>query len=118
MRSQNYKWFTASLMWYFTDRMHAVMNGRECRVVESNAIGTEDTDGRKVITLRLQRPKTFLFSPGQYVFLSIKGGDRVVAVLYISPKKFIYFLKHPEDPDFRAFRLKIPSSATAKTTSL
>jgi hypothetical protein len=31
-------------------------------------------------------------------------GDRVVAVLYISPKKFIYFLKHPEDPDFRAFR--------------
>lgn len=45
-------------------------------------------------------------------------GDRVVAVLYISPKKFIYFLKHPEDPDFRAFRLKIPSSATAKTTSL
>jgi hypothetical protein len=36
-------------------------------------------------------------------------GDRVVAVLYISPKKFIYFLKHPEDPDFRAFRLKIPS---------
>lgn len=75
VRSQNFKWFTASLMWYFTDRMHAVMNGRECRVVESNAIGTEDTDGRKVITLRLQRPKTFLFSPGQYVFLSIKGID-------------------------------------------
>ena len=39
VRSQNFKWFTASLMWYFTDRMHAVMNGRECRVVESNAIG-------------------------------------------------------------------------------
>ena len=47
-----------------------------------------------------------------------EDGDRVVAVLYISPKKFIYFLKHPEDPDFRAFRFKIPSSATAQTTSL
>ena len=34
----------------------------------------------------------------------VHGGDKVVAVLYISPKKFIYFLKHPEDPDFRAFR--------------
>jgi len=31
-------------------------------------------------------------------------GIGVVAVLYISPKKFIYFLKHPEDPYFRAFR--------------
>ena len=31
-------------------------------------------------------------------------GDRVVVVLYISPNKFIYFLKHPEDPDFRVFR--------------
>ena len=54
-----------------------------------------------------------VFDPQQYT-----SGDRVVAVLYISPKKFIYFLKHPEDPDFRAFRLKFPSSATAKTTSL
>ena len=75
VRSQNFKWFTASLLWYFTDRMHAMMNGRECRVVESKAIGAEDPDGRKVIILRLQRPKTFVFLPGQYVFLGIKGID-------------------------------------------
>ena len=37
-------------------------------------------------------------------FYTLRKGDRVVAVLYISPKKFIYFLKHPEDPYFRAFR--------------
>ena len=35
---------------------------------------------------------------------SASQGDRVVVVLYISPNKFIYFLKHPEDPDFRVFR--------------
>jgi len=29
-----------------------------------------------------------------------------------------YFLNVPKDPDFRAFRLKIPSAATAQTTSL
>ena len=34
----------------------------------------------------------------------VRGGDRVIVVLYISPNIFIYFLKHPEDPDFRVFR--------------
>jgi hypothetical protein len=75
VRSQNFKWFTASLLWYFTDRMHAAMNGRECRVVDARAIGPDDADGRKVINLRLERPKTFLFGPGQYVFLSIPKID-------------------------------------------
>ena len=39
-----------------------------------------------------------------HVDVGVAVGDRVVVVLYISPNKFIYFLKHPEDPDFRVFR--------------
>ena len=82
---------------------------------------------RVVLELLVKLKKEIRRNPIDVEFLAVAGleperagrsGDRVVAVLYISPKKFIYFLKHPEDPDFRAFRYKFPSSATAKTTSL
>jgi predicted ferric reductase len=75
VRSQNFKWFSASLVWYFTDRMHALMNGRDCRTVEATALGSGESESRKVVRLSIERPKMFIFQPGQYVFIAIKSID-------------------------------------------
>ena len=75
VRSQNFKWFSASLVWYFTDRMQAISNTRDCQVVEAHALGSDELDARKVVHLKLHRPKAFVFRVGQYVFLGVKSID-------------------------------------------
>lgn len=75
VRSQNFKWFSASLVWYFTDRMQAISNTRDCKVVEARALGSDELDARKVVHLKLDRPKAFEFRAGQYVFLGVKSID-------------------------------------------
>lgn len=74
-RSQDFKWFTASLVWYVTDRLQASFNTQDCDVVECVALGADEPKSRKLVHLRIVRPKTFIFRPGQYVFLNDRGID-------------------------------------------
>jgi predicted ferric reductase len=75
VRSQNFKWFSASLLWYLTDRFQASFSTRECDVEECKVFGDDSDESRKVVKLRLTRPVTFVFRPGQYVFIAIKTID-------------------------------------------
>lgn len=75
VRSQNFKWFSASLLWYLTDRFQASFSTRECDVEECKVFGDDSDESRKVVKLRLTRPATFVFRPGQYVFIAIKTID-------------------------------------------
>ena len=75
VRSQNFKWFSASLLWYLTDRFQASFSTFECDVEECKVFGDDSDESRKVVKLRLTRPATFVFRPGQYVFIAIKTID-------------------------------------------
>ena len=75
VRSQNFKWFSASLVWYLTDRLQASFNMRDCDVVECVALGDDEPESRKVVHLRIVRPETFIFRPGQYVFINDRNID-------------------------------------------
>jgi predicted ferric reductase len=75
VRSQNFKWFSASLVWYLTDRLQASFNIRDCDVVECVALGDDEPESRKVVHLRIVRPETFIFRPGQYVFINDRNID-------------------------------------------
>ena len=75
VRSQNFKWFSASLVWYLTDRLQASFNTRDCDVVECVALGDDEPESRKVVHLRIVRPTTFIFRPGQYVFINDRDID-------------------------------------------
>jgi len=81
-RSQTFKWFAASLVWYLTDRMFVVMNTEDMEVVESRALGgsekgSDDQEGKekggKVLILRLKRPIHWKFRPGQFASLCASG---------------------------------------------
>ena len=74
-RSQDFKWFSASLVWYMTDRLQASFNTRDCDVVECVPLGDAAPESRKVVHLRVVRPKTFIFRPGQYVFINDRNID-------------------------------------------
>ena len=75
VRSQNFKWFSASLVWYLTDRLQAAFNTRDCDVVECVALGDDEPESRKVVHMRVLRPRTFIFRPGQYVFINDRNID-------------------------------------------
>lgn len=105
VRSQTFKWFAASLVWYFADRCFMVMGTVTMDVVEWRALGgdtvaaddttaaaaadvkndsersssqTRPVGSGKVLILRLRRPSHWKFRPGQYASLSasdILGGD-------------------------------------------
>lgn len=67
VRSQSFRWFTASLLIYISDRAW-----RHCTVHHSSAAsGWLSADGT-TIALKIQRPPTFVFVPGQYASLQIK----------------------------------------------
>lgn len=65
-RSQAFKWFSATLLYYFSDRLAMRINYcYSTRVISSKIIG-EDKNGSTMILLRLKRPALFQFEPGQY----------------------------------------------------
>jgi hypothetical protein len=69
-RSQNFKWFTASLIWYLSDRAFMVYNTETAPVVEWKALsGDDDGDDSKgrMLIVRLKRPAHWKFQPGQFV---------------------------------------------------
>ena len=75
VRSQTFKWFSVSFVWYLTDRFQASFSTRECDVEECKALGDDSNESRKMVKLRVTRPTTFVFRPGQHVFIAIKTID-------------------------------------------
>ena len=68
-RSQNFKWFSASLLWYLTDRIYVAMNTERMEIIEWRALGKDGIEaaenGGQVLILRLKRPVHWNFRPGQ-----------------------------------------------------
>ncbi|CAB9518019.1 generating NADPH oxidase heavy chain subunit [Seminavis robusta] len=74
-RSQTFKWFSATLLYYFCDRAAMYLNHRyKAGLVSSSTI--EGGNGSRMIILRLRRPALFDFKPGQYAFLRIPSIDQ------------------------------------------
>ncbi|CAB9516820.1 oxidase homolog protein [Seminavis robusta] len=74
-RSQTFKWFSATLLFYFCDRAAMHLNHKyKARLVASSVV-TGRKDSGKMIILRLRRPALFNFKPGQSAFLRLKDID-------------------------------------------
>ena len=76
-RSQAYKWFSASLLLYITDRIAMYTTARyTIKVCGYQVINeTQDTtDG--IIVLKMRKPTMLHFDPGHYCRLRIMGLDR------------------------------------------
>lgn len=74
-RSQTFKWFSSTLVYYLCDRAAMHLNHRyTCPVVASSAVVSCGSK-KKMIILKLRRPALFRFQPGQYAFLKIKDND-------------------------------------------
>lgn len=73
-RSQTFKWFSSTLLFYFCDRAAMYMNHRyRSRLMASSVV--EGTNGSKMIILRLRRPCLFHFQPGQFAYLKLPEID-------------------------------------------
>lgn len=73
-RSQTFKWFSATLVYYLCDRAAMYLNHRyKARLVSSSTI--EGSSGCKMIILRLRRPELFCFKPGQFAYLRLSAID-------------------------------------------
>jgi len=74
-RSQNFRWFSASLLFYFCDYAIMYINQRYLTNVISY-IAVEGGGGSRMTILKLRRPELFSFQPGQYAFLKVSQIDR------------------------------------------
>ncbi|CAB9511565.1 generating NADPH oxidase heavy chain subunit [Seminavis robusta] len=74
-RSQTFKWFSSTLLYYFCDRAAMALNHRyKTPLVASSVV--QDNGGSKMVILRLRRPVLFHFKPGQYAQLRLPEIDR------------------------------------------
>lgn len=73
-RSQTFKWFTSTLLFYFCDRAAMHLNHKYNTKVTGSAT-VSGTNGSRMIILKLKKPVLFSFSPGQFAFLRINGLD-------------------------------------------
>lgn len=77
-RSQTFKWFTASILLYITDRASMYLNQRyKSKILLDESELITSADGKKMIILDVQNPDLFYFHPGQYVYLKIPSVDHV-----------------------------------------
>jgi predicted ferric reductase len=73
-RSQTFKWFSSTLLFYLCDRAAMHLNHRyKTRLLGSSIVS--GTDGSKMVILKLSRPALFRFKPGQYAFLRVDKID-------------------------------------------
>lgn len=74
-RSQTFKWFSSTLLYYLCDRAAMYLNHRyTSRLISSSTI--KGSNGSRMIILRLKRPAIFSFKPGQYAYLRLHGIDK------------------------------------------
>mmetsp|Transcript_27327 Transcript_27327/g.49639 ORF Transcript_27327/g.49639 Transcript_27327/m.49639 type:complete len:893 (-) Transcript_27327:132-2810(-) len=74
-RSQTFKWYSATLLYYFCDRAAMYMNHRYFTSLAASSAGTS-SQGTRMAILKLHRPTLFKFEPGQYAFLRVPEIDR------------------------------------------
>jgi len=71
-RSQTFKWFSSTLLYYFCDRMAMYMNHRhQTKLIGSSVVWGKK--GSKLIILNVKRPALFEFNSGQYAYLRINA---------------------------------------------
>ncbi len=75
-RSQAFKWFSASLLLYASDRAAMYLNNRyHTNIVSTNAVGGENEE--KMVIVKAKRPELFFFHPGQYVYIKVPHLDNL-----------------------------------------
>ncbi|CAJ1961984.1 unnamed protein product [Cylindrotheca closterium] len=73
-RSQTFKWFTSTLLFYFCDRAAMHLNHKyRTKVTGSSTVA--GTNGSRMIILKLKKPILFQFKAGQYACLRINEID-------------------------------------------
>lgn len=73
-RSQTWKWFTSTVLFYVCDRMALRLNrSYSTKLVKSSTMLIDNDE--KMIVLRMKRPVLFQSKPGQYAFLKIDSID-------------------------------------------
>jgi predicted ferric reductase len=73
-RSQTFKWFSSTLLFYFCDRAAMHLNHKYQTRLLGSSVVTGST-GSKMVILKLSRPVLFRFKPGQYAFLRVNEID-------------------------------------------
>lgn len=69
-RSQTFKWFSSTLLYYFCDRIAMHMNHRyHIKLIRSSVVW--GSEGSKLIILKVQRPPLFHFKSGQYAYIRV-----------------------------------------------
>lgn len=76
-RSQTFKWFTASLLIYVTDRAAMYFNQRYHTKITPDSVIVESSDGKKMVILEVEKPGLLYFHPGQYLYLKIPSIDNI-----------------------------------------
>mmetsp|Transcript_12619 Transcript_12619/g.30552 ORF Transcript_12619/g.30552 Transcript_12619/m.30552 type:complete len:911 (-) Transcript_12619:238-2970(-) len=73
-RSQTFKWFSATILYYVCDRAAMRLNHQyTTKVVDSSVV--RGSQGSKLVILKVRRPVLFNFKPGQYAYLRIGSID-------------------------------------------
>lgn len=73
-RSQTFKWFSSTLLFYICDRTAMRLNHNySTKLVASSTVS--QSNGSRMIILKVDRPILFRFKPGQYAFLQISSID-------------------------------------------
>ena len=74
-RSQTFKWFSTTILYYFCDRAAMYLNHKyKTRILSSKSV--EGSDGSRMLLVKIRRPTLFQFMPGQYAFLKVSSIDR------------------------------------------
>jgi predicted ferric reductase len=69
-RSQTFKWFSSTLLYYFCDRIAMHMNHRyDTKLISSSIVW--GSEGSKLIIMKVRRPALFHFKSGQYAYIRI-----------------------------------------------
>mmetsp|Transcript_9287 Transcript_9287/g.13747 ORF Transcript_9287/g.13747 Transcript_9287/m.13747 type:complete len:959 (+) Transcript_9287:157-3033(+) len=73
-RSQTFRWFSASLLYYICDRSSMYINHRYSTSIISSSAVVSGSSSRMAI-IKLKKPVRFQFSPGQYAYLKFPSVD-------------------------------------------
>jgi hypothetical protein len=74
-RSQTFKWFSSTLLYYLCDRAAMHLNHKyQTRLVSSSAV--TGSNGSRMLIIKVKRPVLFNFKPGQYAFLRLTELDQ------------------------------------------
>lgn len=73
-RSQTFKWFSSSVLYYICDRVAMRLNHcYDTKIIGSSVVW--GSNGAKLVILKARRPVLLQFKPGQYVFIKIDAID-------------------------------------------